>query len=218
MSTLKKCKVVMLSTNQKAPIQKQPVFDKLKISTNPDHDFVGGVYQHLYIISDDDVKEGDWVMCMNENHYKYDDRIFIYKKGEGCKDCKKIIATTDESLNNGFIDDEKFFMDDVVELKKLPQPSEGFLDVYVDFYNRGQPITEVMVEYEEWNKAPHIKDLDFKPWYEPKVNPKDNTITIKKVKDNWNRDEVRHLMLQSFLQGIDRGSSEDFDKWIEENL
>lgn len=42
----------------------------------------------------------------------------------------------------------------------------------------------------------------------PVVNPKDNTITIKKLKDNWNREEVTEILL-------DRGISKE---WIEKNL
>lgn len=66
-----------------------------------------------------------------------------------------------------------------------------------------------------YNKEYGVHTPDFSD--ELKVNPKDNTITIKKVKDSWSRDEVRHLMTQSYLRGIDR-ELDDFNKLIEENL
>ena len=41
-------------------------------------------------------------------------------------------------------------------------------------------------------------DIDGEPFWKPKwelkINPKDNTITIKKIKDNWNRDELIALL------------------------
>jgi hypothetical protein len=31
-------------------------------------------------------------------------------------------------------------------------------------------------------------------FYEPKINSKDNTITIKKLKDSWNKKEIINLL------------------------
>lgn len=39
----------------------------------------------------------------------------------------------------------------------------------------------------------------FIPLWIPKVNPKDNTITIKKLKDSYSREEVIKLCKQAFL-------------------
>lgn len=56
-----------------------------------------------------------------------------------------------------------------------------------------------------------------------KVNPKDNTIIIRKVKDSWNRDELI-ILLNKFGSKVygeytRNETMEDFtDKWIEENL
>ena len=47
-----------------------------------------------------------------------------------------------------------------------------------------------------------------------KVNPKDNTITIKKVKDSWNREEILNDIEQAIIQGLDIGQYRD--KWIKE--
>ena len=57
-----------------------------------------------------------------------------------------------------------------------------------------------------------------------KINPKDNTITIKKVKDSWNREEVVQLLIDccaeiSSIHGKLKGKEPaDLYKWIEENL
>jgi hypothetical protein len=56
-----------------------------------------------------------------------------------------------------------------------------------------------------------------------KVNPKDNTITIKKVKDTWDREEVINLVYklwnaEIYTDNTTTWEQEDLDKWIEENL
>lgn len=53
----------------------------------------------------------------------------------------------------------------------------------------------------------------------PKVNSKDNTINIniKKVKDNWNRNEVTLLCEKAMKYGWEN-SEYDSDQWIKQNL
>ena len=75
----------------------------------------------------------------------------------------------------------------------LPQPSEGFLNKFVEEYNIGNIITEVLVEYVETDQV--VKRFEGDEGYDSsmttlKVNPKDNTITIKKAKDSWTREEM----------------------------
>lgn len=57
--------------------------------------------------------------------------------------------------------------------------------------------------------------------YRVKVNPKDNTITIKEVKDSWTRKEVEQLLRRFWYEGTGKmtGHPDCFcQKWIEENL
>lgn len=50
-----------------------------------------------------------------------------------------------------------------------------------------------------------------------KVNPKDNTITIRKVKDSWTREEVEAIVEKAlFAKGA--WYPEEIKEWIEENL
>lgn len=231
MSTLKRVKVVMLPTNEKAPEH-----DYLFLYQPSNRLVKDGFVQHLYILSDEEIKEGDWCYDKLNNKVYQASSIVIHnmKSMEYEIYLKKIIATTDKSLGLNKYDQQ------IVERwgnskNQLPQPSEGFLDVYVDFYNRGKPITEVMVEYEEeffadskggFGSEKERDDYVFRTgashscWSRKslKINPKDNTITIHKCKDSWSKEEVKALALQSFLEGVDRISAEDFDKWIEENL
>lgn len=167
--------------------------------------------QHLYIISDEEIKEGDW--CWNQ--YKGESEMCIGQVGKSWDtSMKKIIATTDELLGLGKFETQ------IVERwgksrNQFPQPSQSFIEKYVEEYNKGNVITEVMVEYgfikgvgaEFGYKSSDIEVL--------KINPKDNTITIRKIKDSWNREEVIRLLLDF---NNDKPGVFDCSGWIEENL
>ena len=260
MSTFKKGKVVMLPTNQKAngmickDITRQDKTIAIKTKYLMEHeDYIG---HHLYIISDDEIKEGDWVY---ENNLNQETQIYqIYNRNNELgffrfrnvwislnrkqNSAKKIIATTDNSL---WRPSHKYASDIIL----LPQPSQQFIQKFVEEYNKGNVITDVLVEelrssdgYYDEQDIWHWKTLGLK------INPKDNTITIKEVKDNYTREEVDRMldeqasrttaeMLEKFkdyksreevielitdaMSSCTNGTSshcQDFDKWIEENL
>lgn len=175
--------------------------------------------QHLYILSDEEIKEGDWRL-VNVSIVK-DKEEWIVTNKSGFKDIQyKIIATTDTSL---------WEHDDTVPYPKtrpaLPQPSSQFIQKFIEEYNAGRPITKVMVEYENVQIYPQSgRDFQGNEIYEDrlKINLKDNTITIRKVKDTWNREEIISLIKKSksdfpLHRGIQILDLE-LDKWIEENL
>jgi hypothetical protein len=151
----------------------------------------GGVdHFHLYIISDDEIKDGDW--CYNFT-LKTVEKALSDRKTTNT--FKKIIATTDISLS------PQAWIGSIGYLS-LPQPSQQFIDKYIESYNKGEVITDVLVEYERVfeiiskGQIGHPED-DISWWNEKlKVNPKDNTITIKKLKNNWNREEINNLLLK----------------------
>lgn len=125
--------------------------------------------QHLYIISDEEIKEGDW--CVNPNT-----TIVQYRQRFRDKEIlKQIIATTDEGLG-------------------LPTISIEFIEQYIKDYNNGNQITEVLVEYTEHYDASLGDDAFNFPLFKLTVNPKDNTTTIKKQKESWSRFEVICLL------------------------
>jgi hypothetical protein len=168
---------------------------------------------NIFILSDEEIKEGDWYIDSYNNICQYKDLSKIgIDKGEG----KKIIATTDSSLSNCTKcgNKENYHNNTVIEIlcnecgnffNKLPQPSQSFLEVFVTEYNKGNQIKEVLVEYEIQHQYHTSKefyiDADFvnctKEQYDSikeeiptcptrilerlKINPKDNTITIKKL-------------------------------------
>ena len=215
-----KRKVVMLSTNEKAKvgdmIQCVNPSEKLKAWKN----ILGKCHVSesskewkkvdLYFLYDEEIKEGDWF-------YDTRDKIISNKCLQVTMFSKKIIATTDTSLkiilNNyqdGPITYNKFE-------KSLPQPSKTFIESYIKAYNEGNPITEVMIEYNEFYELndPTGKYTE----RELKVKP-DNTISIKKVKDSWTREEVHNLMMQAWING-EANPNQHFsirETWIENNL
>jgi hypothetical protein len=131
--------------------------------------------QHLYILSNEEIKEGDWMLVYNpilgQSHFIVKvENIKQAVKGKGFeKYNQKIIATTDTlSLNYDLHKDSIY----------LPQPSSQFIQKYIEEYNKGNIITEYMVEYDN-----HLPDTDG-DFGKIQINS-DNTINIKTVKNNW---------------------------------
>ena len=157
-----------------------------------------GIGQHLYFLSDDEIKEGDkpcW--CYNSIKNTWNNDIILYQGAMPFyhyKGFKKIIATTDESLSSlnitkcSNINCEEGVINGINPkiCKKcnpsyilLPRPSNEFLKKYCELGG----IDKVLVEYEEYAYEPIIGKF---PNYEANPNPKlfklkvapDNTITI----------------------------------------
>lgn len=180
---LKNIQVVMLATKEKAEIQ-LAIDNTLRFTSN--HTWI---YQHLYFLSDEEMKEGDWVI--NEVDYLNKRGKIIQLNKEEVQSAnhnkdvfKKIIATTDSSLEYSFGKTASF---------ELPHPSQEFLEVFVKEYNKGNQIKEVLVEYEE--KAAHEVGLLSNRKYRLKVNSKDNTITTKRAKETFTKQEAMELCI-----------------------
>ena len=221
--SFKRTKVVMLPTNEKAKggdlrLQNGILF---KVSYASDSESA----QHLYFLSDEEIKEGDWWIDLLENRiFQVTEEDVIVAKADGLphNGFKKIIATTDKSLvvskDTGIVGIEY----------NLPQPSEGFILKFADSYNSGKPITEVDVEY--ISNLEQIGSEDDEYFEKLKVDPKDNTITIKKTKDTWNKtDEDLIKAFEDFacaVYGANYGKDTSIKerakamakRWIEENL
>ena len=181
---------------------------------------------HLHITSDDKIKEGDYGLHLNNQTIIQFTKVLL-------KECdlslyKKIIATTDTSLT--IEDNFNTDPDDAQWARiplKLPQPSQQFIEKYIECYNKGNIITDVLVEYEE--DRPY-EDNEFVVFYDNvKINPKDNTITIKKIKDSWNREEhslnLMNCVSELAAQFGHTPTSSEMKKWndatnlwIEKNL
>lgn len=167
-------------------------------------------YYEMYVVSDDKPINNDWCIHLTTlNISQSNDKDNNLTQG-----WKKIIATTDTSLFTladcpvrGAASNIKYI---------LPQPSQQFIEKYIESYNKGEIITDVLVEYEEYDpKGWFTKGKSLLPDI-LKVNSKDNTITIKKLKDSWNKEEVIKLIEDYSV--FDDGTIFTRNKWINENL
>lgn len=215
-----KCKVVMLPT-EKAPknwkigellLDGTSLFLNKTIRSNKTNNVA--IPQHLYILSNEEIKEGDWVIMqtvwgklldnskkkplkvLNQDKTDYliaeQESPTKWKGNVSKDDCLKIIASTDESLG-------------------LPIPPDDFIKKYCELGG----IEEVFVEFKnvtETYSVGHGEAIDFVN--KIKVSS-DNTITIKPVKNSWNREEVEAI-LRNFNE--DKPGVFNVTNWIKENL
>lgn len=223
MNQFKRAQVIMLPTENKSSIWSHKG-RRLYYNQNNPNDVDDEIRYNIYIISDDEIKEG------KENIYYYDTNFNKISKWIGesntyCKtNFKEIVATTDTSLmttnhSNG-------------TWNYLPQPSQQFIEKYIKSYNKGEVITDVLVEYENYTNIDCKVHIDNSATetvsniQQLKINPKDNTITIKKLKDSWDREEVIELLNQCYNLGYNSKKSEipdleemlELDNWIDNNL
>ena len=130
--------------------------------------------QHLYVLSDEEIKEGDWYLSF-DIHGNYGKPISAdYNKTNEfslkpySNYCKKIITTTDKSLMK--IDVE------------LPQ---SFIEKYVEEYYKGNKINFIPVEYyteiKDDEKIPFIIFNDKK---EISIGSQSNLVLIDLINEN----------------------------------
>ncbi len=146
----KEFKIIMLPTqksNNVGDIVMRPSDKRLAIiNILTTGDSQETINQHLYVISDDEIKEGDWYYNSQVNIIIQTTKDTIDKVG-GLRvferSCKKIIATTDKSLK---IDDRDYNSLGKSNLMPLPQIPESFIKHYIEEYNKGNIITTIELE------------------------------------------------------------------------
>lgn len=172
----RKCKVVILPTEDTTTLVlwghrelKKPTYiikDEYEIVQA-----MAAKYQHLYILSNDIIDEGDWYKTINGETFKpmitkcNKDSLYFANNtvNNGEKVYNKIIATTDKSLG-------------------LPEIPQRFIEKFRKQYNIGKDINEVNVEFEKkWETFIDFDIADSTFTYQPKVNEK-NQVTINKIK------------------------------------
>ena len=202
----KKCQIIMLSVNEKAIGSEFTIGKRIKtIEKTPDKLVYGCALsditfqrQHLYIISNDEIKEEDFFMSAFMSYSLHNVKEG-YAEYPDTTNCKKIIATTDKTLG-------------------LPQIPKEFIEAYILSYNMGSmnTITEIMVEYEEIISY-SSKKVDH---YKLKID-ENNCISITAVKTNYSKEEVKSLLHnlagEMHKQGI-IFNPDSTEKWIEKNL
>lgn len=193
--------------------------------------------QHLYFLSTDKICEGDWYLVelfkvtgesigLQLEQCKQTEESWINNFDVAStrhkENCFKVIAATNPECN-------------------LLKPSDSFLQVYIDAYNKGEKIEECLVEYEKyWANSKgakgntftevalfeeSINDYDAILVYYPKITK--GEITIRKAKDSWSNEEVEMLCRKAYREGAaySIGSHDNFkqihlteNEWISENL
>ena len=128
--------ILMLPTNTKTSVLKvysdvNKVLYNLRYNAEKNDDYKE--YQHLYLLSNEEVKEGDFCMSFPEQLNPNNIHICI---DIDCKlhNCKKIIASTDMSLG-------------------LPKPSNKFLKKFCEL--GGVPTCAVKYDYIHTDFAPN---------------------------------------------------------------
>lgn len=133
----KECNVITLESKEESPfilhptqgLQSTDVYEKELWESPLGKD----TYHHLYITSDDEIKEGDWYIYGDVNHriLQSDGRALKITNKLG----KKIIATTDKYLKVPC--GKKYMSQDLMKVwvqpeKELPRPSNEFVKAYVE--------------------------------------------------------------------------------------
>lgn len=206
---LKQCKVVVLPTNQKAKGREiiydgdifygQAINDKwfnsngtqmLRLNNKSDFAY------HLYILSDDKIKVGDWAIfpdIKNDviKNYNLPVKVKYNYASNGLYNFK-VIASTNSDL-------------------KLPSPSNAFIQKYCEMDGR---INEINIEYIlQHDLRTDDRKKEFQ--YIPKVSS-DNTITIKAIKNSFSRKEVIKI-LEELYYISEHPNFEGVDQWFNKN-
>lgn len=209
-----KCKVVMLPTSEAKTSHIGYDLSGKLLTYYPGKARYLDSPQYLYIVSNDKIQPNDWCLLFDSLGHIFSSIPGQYKPrlGHVLNDgLRKIIASTDPKL-------------------ELPRPSDAFIKKYCE----AQGIDEVLVEYEEvthiispyGDSHEHNAALAaLKPsniiGSEIKLKvAKDNTITIKPVKNSWTRDEMETLLHQMYSDCTTEETYDGshFDYWIKKNL
>jgi hypothetical protein len=176
---------------------------------------------HLYITSDDEIKEGDWVYNKVQKTVFKADASFMKLIGNSLSTNHKIIATTDTSLTTPYMTGKRQQeINGVPQVKPLPQLSQQLIQAYCN-----KPFDEIEVEYVyrgHFNMPSEHWDCILK------TNQSNNIITSF-IKDSYSREEVIglfELLTYEMAQKIigNRKSKYPYEHdiipqdWIKENL
>jgi hypothetical protein len=170
------CDVVMLKSNKASKYWLDN--DKLSQYNHPQRLGSGGTPVEFYILSNEEIKENNWYIHKQVNNL----RLLQHSTNNLPLDAKKVIATTDSSLNLG-IQKGKIYLQQFKNTKYepniIPQIPQQFIEHFITEYNKGNVISKVLVEwlrgsdgYYDEKQVWHWKMLG------PLVYPKNNEISI----------------------------------------
>lgn len=209
----KKCKIIMLPTEKESNLYyskpRDEYFETINLSdeemfcmdwTN-DHK-----PQHLYLISDDEIKEGDWYIDDTDTVRQSitSDKDYWRRR----PDYKKIIASTDSELSP--IEDYGYAKAKIL----FPQIPESFIKGFVKANGK---IDEVVVEYQVRKQFEDEEDATYGPIHELKLTD-NNEVIISMVEEKmYSREEVEEIVYNATKE-VPNEDQETVLKWIKENL
>lgn len=158
-------------------------------------------FQHLYIVSEEPIKQGDWV-CNGEFVFQRSSTINLNVK------CKKIIATTDTLPLNDCTNPW------TAEHKYVPKIPNDFIRNYVNEYIKDNIIKNILVEYEsKYLGKEYVDDQDAYGYdvYSDILKLNNNNISVKTLKKSWDIAEVIDLLIEC----CGKISSRELNKLIE---
>jgi hypothetical protein len=200
----KKHQIVMLATEKPSKLNLHTETQVLRLGGNIKSLNETAINQHLYILSNI-CKNGEWYLDKDTNTVKKNETGHELSYSQNCFG---IVATTDSSLT---------IKENVHPLAAgnvpLPRPSDAFVQKFVKEYNRGNVISEVLIEYENAPFEDENNPADIT--YKKLKIVSDNTITIKKIEETWT-DVLKNYGKSNNLSML---HSEVFDAfvWLREN-
>jgi hypothetical protein len=177
----KTMQVVMLPTKKASNISLGNSGKGFIYHTHTKPEYTNRIYQYLYIVSNNEIKEGDWVVLGNKSGIQKMNHLdMVDYLSSDSLDTKKIEATTDILIIKQGNENQVTII--------VPQIPQSFIEAYVKAEGK---ITEVDVEMEEiisksMNKEQFPDIIRIKTRH-------DNTIIIHQSK-TYTRDEVIALM------------------------
>lgn len=197
----KKFKTIMLSAekasemglrinvNGESPMTKENKLALLSQKLGYGKDSLNWKYQHLYIISDDDIKPNNTHLNIGEWCVKFWGETKEVIKFDGTSNvCKKIIATTDKNIN----EPDKSIKD--ITYGILPQISESFIKDYIKAYNEGKPITAVDLEIIEGHGFDPTNQGKREYFTEIKTTPNNEVVIVNDTAHS--KDEIINKLLE----------------------
>lgn len=191
--------------------------------------------QHLYITSNEEIKEGDWVIDTVERYIRQaikSDLEYFNAVLTGLNSGHlrlKIIATTNPELWT----EEYVVAGDIDDLINIPKIDLPFIEAYIKAYNTKKPIKEVKLEIQNAVLAGSSSEYSFNDSIIPvqvlKLTPEGAVIPIQSpIKEKkFTRDEVegvcvlwtRHFMdtfiHKLVLKNEDKKSEDVFTEWFD---
>lgn len=152
-----------------------------------------GKAQRMYILSNDKIEEGDWCYdkrpdeegILHDCVYQIQDIATELRTSTE----KKIIATYPSLIIPVKTMTTPEGVTIAIHVRNFSQPTQEFIEYFIEEYNKGNVIEDALVEYEEYltngwvptyyNPDNHNLDEPAEMDYRVKINPENNTITIK---------------------------------------